>query len=766
MKPILFHKKFSLEKEDLWLWLPILLAFGVVFYLSFEEKFLSNIVVFTSLFFFSAIGYFLNKKSRRSLIFLGCCLFLLGGFYTIFYQKIFLFETKITGKVYVDVLGKVESIKQFHNPQNQVDGVNLVIVNPSLYKPKFAEKKKVTKPKKKAKKHKKKKVEKNKKPKKKSKDKSEEKKIVKTKKAKKKRKISDKTIHKNFVNLSGYQDIDRKFLDQKTNYQSVDWQKINGKEYFKNPPSKISINLVKNFEKIAVNDVIAVRAMLQPRQAKEFFDDYDFALDAKMKKIGGFGFAIGEAKIVKKAEISSLDNWFLYLRQKARDKIYSATSGDVAAVIESLLIGDQKQISPELMTKIRNSGLAHLLSISGFHLSLAAAIFFVSTRFLLSRSQYLALNFDLKKFSAIAAIISTFFYLKIANSPIPAQRAFLMVLMALLALFIGEKVNARRAIATAILVVILYNPFVVFNISFQLSFAAILTLSIFYDKKSVFERNIFKRFGKYFLEIILLSILLQVTMAPFLMHAFHNVTILGFVANILAIPLASFVIMPLGFLALLLMPFSLEILPLQLMSWGVFWLQEIAIFTADLPYSNLATPNFSDVGLLLATIGLLMFCLMKNHLRFVGVVIFLLSFLAIFFNKKPDILFDGNQKFFALYDKKDGLQFSKSSRSSKERKLWMDKMDEKEFKILPVNFCDKEKCLIQKEKKFLILLGRNKLTEICKNDFDVIVNLSSKYTIPECILKDKIVIDNSDFYQRGGHFFYLEDQKIFLKTSF
>ena len=228
------------------------------------------------------------------------------------------------------------------------------------------------------------------------------------------------------------------------------------------------------------------------------------------------------------------------------------------------------------MSDIRNSGLAHLLSISGFHLALASAIFFVSTRFILSRSTFLILNFDIKKAAAIAAIFGTYFYLKIAASPMPAQRAFIMVLLVLIALFAGQKINSKRAIMTAVLALILYNPLAVFNISFQLSFAAILVLGSFYEvMPRLRSNNLFLKAVCYFIEIILVSIIIQIATTPFLMHSFQTFSLLGFIANILAIPLTSFFVMPLGFLALFLMPLNLEKYALTLMGKGILLIEKI-----------------------------------------------------------------------------------------------------------------------------------------------------------------------------------------------
>jgi competence protein ComEC len=300
------------------------------------------------------------------------------------------------------------------------------------------------------------------------------------------------------------------------------------------------------------------------------------------------------------------------------------------------------------------------------------------------------------------------------------------------------------------------------------------------DHNSHFLRRSFE----YFFEIILVSIAIQIATTPFLMRSFQNVAILGFVANVLAIPLTSFFVMPLGFLALFLMPLNLEKYALFLMEKGIFLIKKIAIFVTDLNFSHLTSPQLSSLGLVIATLGLLLICLSKSYLRFVGVFLFCLSFVTIFFDKKPDILFDGKQKFFAVRSE-DGLVFSKALRPSKNREIWMKKMGEAEFKSVEIlrqvqdgkmtlrhselvsgSFsCDELKCIIEKNQKILVLLKRNKISEICRNDFDVIVNLTSKYKLPSCIQKNKIKIDNLDFYQKGGQFFYFEGGEMKIETT-
>ena len=255
----------------------------------------------------------------------------------------------------------------------------------------------------------------------------------------------------------------------------------------------------------------------------------------------------------------------------------------------------------------------------------------------------------------------------------------------------------------------------------------------------------------YFFEIILLSILIQITTLPFLMHSFQNLAVLGLAANIAAIPLTSFVIMPLGFLALFLMPLNLENYVLLGMNEGIFLLEKIINYITSFDYSNLRSPRLPSIGLAISTIGLLIFLLQKSALRFFGIIIFCCGFLTIFFIKKPTLIFEQNQKFFAIYDN-GNLFFSEELKPTKQRQHWLNHFNETEFKTL--NFCKEKSCEFKiKNKKILVLLKRNKTSEICKKDFDIIINMTAKYALPACVTKQKL--DNKDFLKGGAKEIFL-----------
>ncbi len=737
-----FEKILAAENTKLILWIPVFIGLGAYFSISFFNnltfiKTTSAIIIFA----ISLAGYFLNRDSYRSLIFGAIAAFLFGFLCSFFYQKCANNYTKVSGRIFVDVKAKVADVNKFSNKINHHEGMNLLLLEPVFYKSQFQKKPS----------------------------------------AKREQKITEKFIIKNFMNLEGFQEIDREFLSQATNYQTVNWEEKDGRELYPKTPAKISVISQRASDDLKIGDEIFFRASLGPFKPKQFISDFDFAFNAQSKGIGAQGYVSGEIIILKKAENSSFDEFFSKLRKKIETIILSDLKGDQGTIAAALLMGNQNLIAKDTMSEIRNSGLVHLISISGLHLSLAAGIFFVTLRFLLSRSQYLTLHFDIKKIAAIVAIISSYFYLKIAGSPVPAIRSFVAVLLVMLAIFFDRKIDPLRSIMLGAFVLILFNPYNIFSISFQLSFAAMLALVTVHEiwsnsRFKIAQPNKMQKFFSYFIEMILISTASQIATAPFIIYYFGDVSVYGALSNLIAIPLTSFTTMPLGFLSFFLMPFGLEKIALIPMGITIDWVVDIAKFVSGLSYSHFYSPQMPKIGLAFALFGGLILCLCSNKLKPFGALIFLASFLTIAFVKQPDFLIDSEGKFFAIYSEKNGLVFSKNLRPSKKRDSLLQKMNEAEFKSFD-DFsedslkssgieCREDLCkIIHKNKKLLFILRRVEIAEICSKKFDAIVNLTRKYALPQCKFESNLVIDNLDLLKKGGHFLYFEDDGIAVKTA-
>jgi len=558
----------------------------------------------------------------------------------------------------------------------------------------------------------------------------------------KSKKIAEATprrFWRDFVNIPGFTDIDLRLLDQKNIASDLEWYEEQNLIKLANPPKLISIIFPNSQnQQFQVGDSIRFKSVLTGPRKKEFRNEFDFALQSKISGIGAYGFLIGKPFVIGFASDSNFKSWFIpnlvqdaelfknknlvgepeftfgekartetkfdrglnlirnkffaELRESIDKKIANSLESDLAAIATALLTGNQGQISLTNIENIRNSGLAHLLSISGFHLSLAAMIFFVTIRGLLSCNEKISLRFDIKKIAAIFAIFGSFFYLQISGSPIPAQRAFIGVLLLMAAILLGRKFNSLRALMMAFLTILLINPWAIFSISLQLSFSAVLMLITYFEvirpwlfnapkinARSYFLTDFLSKIKNYLVEILVISLLIQTASLPFLLHHFHKIALLGFVANLLAIPLASFVIMPLGFLSLFLMPFGIDFLALKPMGIGIELLLKIAEFVGEIELSKLRTPHLSSFGLLFSSFGLLVFCLSRRSfsekiLRFLGVGIFLVSFFALEFQNQPTVVFAANQRFFAVMPNQSNdaqLFFSKPQNQTKQIKIWL-----------------------------------------------------------------------------------------------
>lgn len=727
---------------------------GIAFALKFFVGFNYYFYLFLGLFFAAIFLFFLNKKTASYFAISLVLAFLAGGFYYQFYQKFIENEQKITGVIYVDVVGKIAAVKPFFNKKNSQKGLFLTLKQVKLYKNGEILQKNGKKTVKKLKKR--------------------------PKKPKKYKKISkfSKSEQKNLLNIPFYQEIDREFLNLKANYQEIIWDiDDEGKKIVKNAPKQIAVSWVKASSNLKVNDKIAFKARLNEPQKKEFINGFDFALNARAKNIGAYGYVIGQVKILAKGKINNFDEFILAIRQKIENSLEQNLSQN-APLAKAFLIGKKDDINDKYYQKIREVGLAHLLAISGFHLSLAALIFFVIFRYFLAKNEYLTLNFDLKKIAYFLALFAAYFYLRISGSHLPAQRAFLMIFLVFLALLFNEKINFNRGIIFAALILVLLNPYLIFTVSFQLSFVAILAVSFFAKSDfSIKINNYFKggflnKFSNYFVQIICLSLFVQIVTLPFLIYYFSGAAIFSFIANFFAIPLVSFLLMPLGFLSLFFMSFGLEKYPLFLFNQSLNYFNNIVYLVHDLTFFKLNNLSFSGHFLAVFIVAILLFFFAKKSFRILGLAIFLMSFFALFFNQKADIAFDGKQRFFVIYDQEDSLIFSKKIRSQKIQDLWRKKFAVSKVKYLEDQkiagvFCNKLFCEINKNsQKILVLIGRNKIEKICDNNFDILVNLSKKYQIPDCVKQDKKLIDNADFWHKSTHFLFLKRDDVVVKSVY
>jgi competence protein ComEC len=214
---------------------------------------------------------------------------------------------------------------------------------------------------------------------------------------------------------------------------------------------------------------VRLRAVLRPPPEPVAPGAYDFARRAYFQGLGAVGFAYGKVHAVgdlNGSSESSFSNavpfisraWWTRLRLITSERILAALPGESGAIAAALMTGARGAIPKATLTAVRDSGLAHLLAISGLHVGLVAGLLFFGVRALFALVPALALRYPIKKWAAVAAGLGAFAYLALTGATVATQRAYLMVGLVLLGVLLDRKALSFRLVAWAAVVVLAIAP--------------------------------------------------------------------------------------------------------------------------------------------------------------------------------------------------------------------------------------------------------------------------------------------------------------------
>ena len=370
--------------------------------------------------------------------------------------------------------------------------------------------------------------------------------------------------------------------------------------------------------------VVLVTAHLAPPAAASEPGGFDFRRHAWFLRLGAVGYARTPVMIWQEA---AGGGWAaLCLRMSAR--IQAALPGETGGFAAALTTGDRSAMAQDSVAAMRATNLAHIISISGLHMTIVAGFVFVATRLGLSLIPVLALRWPVRRIAALAAIAAAAFFLALSGGGVATERAFLMTVVVLTALVFDRRAFSLRAVALAGLIVLLARPDALSGASFQLSFAATIALV------GVFTRIVDSGWrwpGPAWVQgvgmVALSSLVAGLATAPFAAATFNVIAHYGLLANLLTVPLYGVLVMPAAVIAVLLMPLGLEQLPLWAMGLGLDWTLAVAHEIASWPGARSAVPAPPAAVAPLVALGGLWILLWQGGLRAAGVlpVIFALA---------------------------------------------------------------------------------------------------------------------------------------------
>ena len=343
-----------------------------------------------------------------------------------------------------------------------------------------------------------------------------------------------------------------------------------------------------------------------------------------------------------------LSVWTERLRQTVAISIEKALPGQEGAVAAAILCGETGRLSAGARQNYAASGLAHLLAVAGLHLGFVMGMVFTVTRRCLSLSQRLSAYWPCREVALFVSLCAGAGYVVLTGLHVPGLRALGLAGLSVLALLLGRRAVSMRGLALVCLALEVMSPVLVLDVSFQMSFAAVMalmagceTLRNLPSSRERYERQgrtIWQRGGTFLASLTMTSLLAGLATLPLSMAYFGAFQPWFVVANIVAVPLMGFWVMPVGLVALLLMPFGLSVLPLHVMGWGIRLIGWLAAHVAAAPLASWPVPSFPAWVVGLYMLGLTILCLWRGWGRFAGMVLIVGALAAVWLIDRPVML--------------------------------------------------------------------------------------------------------------------------------
>ena len=310
---------------------------------------------------------------------------------------------------------------------------------------------------------------------------------------------------------------------------------------------------------------VRVRAMLLPPQGPSFPGGYDFARTLWFSQIGATGYPLGTAVITRTAGTpNGIGEWLDAARARLTRRIEAQVPGDAGAISAAFVTGDQGQISTATNLAMRWSGMAHLLSISGVHIAIVVGGTMWLTRALLCLSPWIALRWPVKAIAAGAAAVTGIAYTILAGAQVPTVRSCIGTVVVLLGIILGREALSLRLLAAGGFVILAIRPEALLGPSFQLTFAAVTGLVALFNSKvgrwlTSPRQNAswLSRTLQHVAGLVVTGVIAEALLSATALFHFNATGAYGVLANLIAIPWTSFVIMPLLVVALALDPLGI-----------------------------------------------------------------------------------------------------------------------------------------------------------------------------------------------------------------
>lgn len=378
-------------------------------------------------------------------------------------------------------------------------------------------------------------------------------------------------------------------------------------------PERIRVTVRGGKREYEVGERIRGRGGFYPPPKPAAVGLADFSRSSWFRRLGAYGYSMGPPRVTETAHNPSpLET----MRRGMARRIHQLEPTAEGAVAIALITGIRGGIPDHVVEQIRVSGLAHLLAISGLHLGLVMGGVFFFVRATLALFPSVALPYNIKKWAVFPSLAAGAFYLIFTGSTIPTLRSFIMAFLVLVAVLLERTAISIRLLATAAMIILLWSPQVLIQPGFQMSFAATGALVWLYrlrGSRNERRKTIVARLAAAVLALAAASTVAWVATAPFAAYHFHRLAIYSLPANLIAVPLTAFWVMPTGMVALLATPLGLDEPLWRLMTAGIAPIIATAETIAAMPSAVRQLMPMPTFSLLAFAFALTTLFLMNNR---------------------------------------------------------------------------------------------------------------------------------------------------------
>ncbi len=436
---------------------------------------------------------------------------------------------------------------------------------------------------------------------------------------------------------------------------------------------KVRLNVPLEQASEAMGEGAAIRAQvrLMPPAPPMLPGGYNFARAAWFDGLAATGSVQGDITVTESAPGGNAVIAAIQRRLSAhvRDQL-PGSAGSIAAAFAS---GDRGAIAEGDEDAMRDAGLTHLLSISGLHVSAVIAAAYLLAMKLLALWPWLTLRVRLPVMAAAIAALAGIGYTLLTGAQVPTVRSCIGAVLVLLALALGREPLSLRMVAVAAIAVLLAWPESLVGPSFQMSFAAVIAIVALHNAAPVKhflaprEEARLAWLARRATMLLVTGLVIEIALMPIVLFHFHRAGVYGALANVVAIPLVTFISMPLIAMALLFDAVG---------AGAPFWwfagksldlLLGIAHFTASQPGAVKLVPQMTLTTVLLFVAGGLWLALWKGRARLLGLAPAGLATILLVLTPIPDVLVSGDGRHVGITGENDRLLVLRDTRSEYTR---------------------------------------------------------------------------------------------------